>query len=219
MKITVDRYISDHDTTLSKIYIDGEFECYGLEDEYRKTKVKGETRIPAGTYKIGVRTVGGFHSRYVKKFGDLHEGMLHVQDVPGFEYILIHTGNTDEHTMGCLLVGTTRSEKTGDMKVGASVSAYKKFYPKVIGAAKAGNLTIEYLDSDRDGAEAVTQPELSKPKAQTNSSSYVVKSGESLSVLAKKFNTSQEKLLADNADKVKTWGSVKGFNAGETITV
>ena len=93
-------------------------------------KIKGETRIPAGTYNIGVRTVGGFHSRYVKKYGDLHQGMLHVLDVPGFEYILIHTGNTDEHTMGCLLVGTTRSEKVGDMKVGASVSAYKKILPQ-----------------------------------------------------------------------------------------
>ena len=42
------------------------------------------------------------------KYGDMHKGMLWVRDIPGFEYILIHTGNTDEHTSGCLLVGDTQ---------------------------------------------------------------------------------------------------------------
>ena len=69
----------------------------------------------------------------LNKFGaDWHKGMLHVQDVPGFEYILIHTGNTDEHTMGCLLVADTSQQNiTKDGFIGASVDAYKRIYPSL----------------------------------------------------------------------------------------
>ena len=81
--------------------------CYTLEDEQRALKVKGETRIPAGTYNR-TKKRRGFHARYDKKYPGIHRSMLHVTDVPGFEYILIHTGNTDEHTAGCLIVKTVR---------------------------------------------------------------------------------------------------------------
>jgi len=106
MKLLVERFTSDEDTTISAVYLDDVFQCFGLEDEYREEKVASKTRIPAGTYKVGVRTTGGFHSRYKNKFSEFHQGMLHVQDVPRFEFILIHVGNTDENTAGCLLVGT-----------------------------------------------------------------------------------------------------------------
>ena len=53
MLITVDRFKSDDDATLSKVDIDGQFVCFGLEDEYREDKVANETRIPAGRYRIG----------------------------------------------------------------------------------------------------------------------------------------------------------------------
>jgi hypothetical protein len=79
--------------------------------KHRDVKVKGETRIPAGRYQVTLRTEGGFHSKYSEKYGEMHKGMLWVRDVPGFEYILIHTGNTDEHTAGCLLVGNTSDLK------------------------------------------------------------------------------------------------------------
>lgn len=81
------------------------FLAYTLEDEYREQKEFGETRIPDGTYQLGLRTIGGYNQKYSKRFADIHIGMLHVLDVPNFEYILIHCGNTDEHTAGCLLVG------------------------------------------------------------------------------------------------------------------
>ena len=55
-----------------------------------------------------------------------------MQDVPGFEYILIHTGNTDEHTMGCLLVADTSQQNiTKGGFIGASVAAYKRIYPSL----------------------------------------------------------------------------------------
>ncbi|WP_417624973.1 DUF5675 family protein [Paremcibacter congregatus] len=149
MKITVTRFVSDNDSTISLIMVDGVFVCFGLEDEYRAAKVAGETRIPAGEYKVGVRNVGGFDARYATKFADIHDGMLHILDVPGFEYILIHVGNTDEDTAGCLLVGELADPAPGKMMVGRSVAAYRTFYPMVIKAARAGNLSIEIVDLDR----------------------------------------------------------------------
>lgn len=59
----------------------------------------------------------------------MHKGMLWVRDVPGFEYILIHTGNHDEHTSGCLLTGLTSDSNKGF--IGQSVNAYKMIYPRI----------------------------------------------------------------------------------------
>lgn len=154
MKLEVLRISSQDDSTngiLFDVTEGREFLCYTLEDEYRKEKVKGETRIPAGTYKITLRTVGGFHARYTKKYGQMHKGMLWVRNVPGFEYILIHTGNTDEHTAGCLLVGDSQQNNAikADGFVGSSTQAYKRIYPKIAQALEAGEeVTITYTDYD-----------------------------------------------------------------------
>ena len=78
----------------------------------------------------------------------MHRGMLHVQDVPGFQYILIHIGNTDEDTAGCLLVGEQAVTSKGEMRVNLSGNAYKEFYPLVVDAAEAGDLSITYQDND-----------------------------------------------------------------------
>ena len=152
--IEVLRYSSGVDSTLGILSENGpegrEFLAYTLEDEFREEKVSAETRIPEGTYDVKLRTTGGFHSRYAAKFGDWHKGMLHVQDVPGFEYILIHTGNTDEHTMVCLLVADSSTQNiTKDGFIGASVSAYKRIYPSLAQWLLDGNiLTLTYIDYD-----------------------------------------------------------------------
>ena len=115
-------------------------------------KVKGETRIPAGTYNIQLRKEGGFHNRYIKKYGAFHIGMLHIVDVPNFEYILIHTGNTDEHTAGCLIVGDSQENNIilKDGFVGKSNNAYKRIYPNIANAIKKGQeVTIKYTDYDQ----------------------------------------------------------------------
>ena len=155
MKLEVLRFSSQKDSTNGILFdiSDGrKFLAYTLEDERREDKVMHETRIPAGTYKIKLRTEGGFHGRYVKKYGSMHKGMLHVQDVPGFEYILIHTGNTDEHTSGCLLVGDTQQQnvtKSKDGFIGASVDAYKRIYPPIADAILRGDdVEISYVDFD-----------------------------------------------------------------------
>ena len=148
MKIIVKRIMSDSDATLSTVSVGEQFNCFGLEDEYRLDKVASQTRIPAGHYDVRLRQIGGFNSRYANKFPDFHEGMLWVQDVPNFEYILIHIGNTDEDTAGCLLVGQG-AQTGGELTISHSKNAYKVLYQKVIDSAKAGDLTIEYQDADR----------------------------------------------------------------------
>ena len=156
MKLIVLRFSSQRDSTSGLLFLEDEFGlnflCYTLEDEHRNKKIKGETRIPEGTYNITLRKVGGFHSKYATKYGSMHKGMLWVRDVPGFEYILIHTGNTDEHTKGCLLVGDTQQQNISKSKsgfIGASVDAYKRIYPSIADAILRGeHVEISYVDFD-----------------------------------------------------------------------
>ena len=147
MKLQVVRTQLGKDATNGLLFIDGLFECYTLEDQYQAVKVMHETCIPEGTYPIKLRTVGGFHERYKKKYPTFHRGMLWIQNVPGFEYILIHQGNTDEHTSGCLIVGDSQQDLDVNFNgmVGSSANAYKKLYPKISAQLLAGNeVTIEY---------------------------------------------------------------------------
>jgi len=148
MEILVDRFVYDEDSTISRVFIDGKYVCFGLEDEYREEKIVGETRIPAGTYNVTLRKEGGHHNKYKRRFPDIHRGMLHILDVPNFKWILIHCGNTDEDTAGCLLVGSQAITDPGDMKIISSAAAYKRFYPMVVDAAGNGTLTITYEDND-----------------------------------------------------------------------
>ena len=147
MKLTVVRTQFGTDATNGLLFINGIFECYTLEDQYQAVKVMHETCIPEGTYDIKFRKTGGFHAKYTERYKNAHYGMLHIQDVPNFTYILIHTGNTDEHTSGCLIVGETQQdlEISKDGFIGSSTVAYKKMYAKVAGQLLQGkNVTIEY---------------------------------------------------------------------------
>ena len=123
------------------------FLAYTLEDEYRSEKKFGETRIPNGTYKLGLRKTGGYHQKYSKRFPDIHIGMLHVLNVPNFEYILIHCGNTDEHTAGCLLVGDSQENNQIQENgfIGKSTQAYRRIYTRIAEAIECGKqVTITY---------------------------------------------------------------------------
>jgi len=153
MKLEVIRFSKQKDSTNGIIFniSNGKrvFLCYTLEDESRTEKVYGETCIPEGEYSIGLRTVGGHHTKYSKRFADIHEGMLHVLDVPNFRYILIHCGNTDDDTAGCLLLGDTQHnnivEKDGF--IGRSTKAYFRVYPLIAAAIKnKEEVTITYRD-------------------------------------------------------------------------
>ena len=147
MKLTVVRTQFGTDATNGILLVDGVFENYTLEDQYQAVKVMHETCIPEGTYDIKFRTVGGFHSKYSERYGNAHYGMLHLQDVPNFTYILIHAGNTDEHTSGCLIVGETQQDLdiSDDGFIGHSGKAYSKLYNKVAKELLLGKkVSIEY---------------------------------------------------------------------------
>ena len=152
MKLEVLRFSNGTDSTngiLFEVEDKRKFLAYTLEDEYRDEKKYGETRIPEGTYELALRKVGGYNEKYKKRFSDIHIGMLHVTNVPNFEYILIHCGNTDEHTAGCLLVGDTQenNQNKKDGFIGKSSQAYKRIYPRIAKAIESGEcVTIEYKD-------------------------------------------------------------------------
>jgi hypothetical protein len=82
MKLQVLRFSSEPDST-SGILMDvtdpynKKFLAYTIEDEHRDEKIRGETRIPAGTYPVVLREEGGFSARYLKSYGsDFHPFLL-----------------------------------------------------------------------------------------------------------------------------------------------
>jgi hypothetical protein len=165
MKLDVVRTQFGKDATNGMLFIDGVFECFTLEDEVRDVKIHSETAIPLGEYEIKLRTEGGFHSKYTARYGSMHKGMLWLQDVPNFKWILIHTGNQDSHTAGCLLIGETQQDldKGKDGFIGGSGDAYKKMYPKVADALLAGEkVTIKYsnINLKEDKLSNASPPEM-----------------------------------------------------------
>ena len=130
------RFSSQNESTLGILYLvnnetnQKDFLCFVLEDEKRSVKVYGETRIPKGTYQIEYRKEGGYHNKYKKRFPSIHRGMLEIRDVPNFTHILLHCGNTDDDTDGCLLLGNVVSQNiTKDGFLGQSTDCYKRIYP------------------------------------------------------------------------------------------
>lgn len=133
MKLTLQRIKENEDATLGILFIDGEAECFTIEDQFQVEKVKAETRIPEGEYEIKLRTVGSHHTRYKNMFPNIHKGMLWLQDVPNFQYILIHIGNDDNDSEGCLLVGSTVPQPMDRLLwIGESKDAYRKMYSKIV---------------------------------------------------------------------------------------
>ena len=122
------------------------FLCYTMEDQYNPTKIYGETRIPAGTYKLTLRAEGGFHNRYLSRYGaEWHKGMIYVNEVPNYTYVLWHVGNSPKDTKGCLLLSKTQKDSFG----GASRAAYEEVYPIVRDAILSGEeVTVTYKNFD-----------------------------------------------------------------------
>lgn len=148
MNLQLDRFFSDADTSVGLLRVNGERQCFIIEDEFREKKVPGETRIPAGKYKLIARAYGGFYNRYSQKW-DWHQEMIEVADIIGFTDVLIHPGNTDGNTEGCLLPNASASMTLSDIRGATSVAAYKNLYLQIIDSVRAGEATITITDSDR----------------------------------------------------------------------
>ena len=116
MKIQIKRLYKTENSTIGELTIDGKFECYTLEDKEREVKIKCETAIPKGTYKVIINQSNRF-----KKLLPL------VLNVPNFEGIRIHPGNTNHDTEGCILVGRTMSKDF----IGQSRKAFETLFKKM----------------------------------------------------------------------------------------
>ncbi|WP_312716829.1 DUF5675 family protein [Sphingobacterium multivorum] len=143
MELTLKRVRQGNNSTLSELYINGRFQCYGLEDTVRDVKIKGRTAIPAGTYTLGLNRVGGMNTAYKKRFPDMHQGMIEIRTIPNFSLVYIHIGNTHEDTEGCLLVGTYFHKRNDDWGVYQSADAYKQLYATIIEQVKIGQVTLK----------------------------------------------------------------------------
>ncbi|MCA0235441.1 MAG: DUF5675 family protein [Bacteroidetes bacterium] len=121
-----------HVATVSILEIDGVFFGFILEDGFRENKVPGETRIPGGRYRILPRTEGKFYTKYKSRFK--HRFVPHLQDVPGFTFILMHIGNGPDDSRGCLLVGRQWIYTGNSHCIGNSSEAYQRLYETIEGA-------------------------------------------------------------------------------------
>lgn len=143
MNLTLIRTQQGKESTLSELYLDGEFVGYGLEDAVRENKIKGSTAIPSGKYRLGFNTYGAMNARYRKRFPELHRGMIEILDIPNFSYVYIHIGNNIGDTSGCVLVGNKMALLDGDYEIYQSQSAYVKLYEKLVEMMLKGHVFIE----------------------------------------------------------------------------
>ncbi|TYR36345.1 hypothetical protein FXV77_10580 [Sphingobacterium phlebotomi] len=148
MEIHVKRIRQGKNSTLSELYIDGEFVCYGLEDLIREEKIPGSTAIPAGRYKLAFNRYGSMNGRYKRWYPKFHKGMIELTGIPNFSYVYIHKGNTHANTAGCLLIGNTmRYDKNfGDYEVHQSEKAYKTVYKRLSAMMEKGAVYLVISD-------------------------------------------------------------------------
>ena len=170
MNLELLRFSSTKDSTsgiLSLIKKDGskEFLAYTVEDPYREKKVKHITRFADGRYQIKFRAVGGFHSRYLKRYGaEYHKGMLELQNVKGYsdeeyKYVLIHSGNSANSSSGCIITGDTQTNnQTKEFGwVGASRNNYLRVYPIIRDALLKGDeVWINVIDYDHKPKDQIS---------------------------------------------------------------
>lgn len=143
MKVLLKRIYNCSTYCIGHLYIDGTYICDTIEDTDRgldklwplskivKTKIKSKTAIPTGIYTLTLNIVSPKFSQieYYKNFckGRLPRLLL----VPGFDGILMHKGETERSSAGCLIVGynTVKGRVTNSQK------AFEKLY-KILRSSK-----------------------------------------------------------------------------------
>jgi hypothetical protein len=128
MKLKLVRDSSTDDTTIGNLYIENEWFCFTLEDKVREKKIYGETAIPAGIYKLVIT----WSPRFKRQLPLL-------VDVPGFDGIRIHPGNTHKNTEGCILVG---EEVQGEYLL-RSRAAFDRLYTILIKSKDSITIEVE----------------------------------------------------------------------------
>ncbi|EOD7162885.1 DUF5675 family protein [Campylobacter coli] len=132
MKITINRRYTGKTCVIGKFKVldDKEkilFECFSLEEDKEGLESGKDLRIPEGNYNLRRHTPSRFENtlRSITKKDDT---MINVynDEVPSSRAILIHWGNTDKDTKGCILLGLTKDNN--NESVGQSRQACKEFY-------------------------------------------------------------------------------------------
>lgn len=136
MELKVIRDQFTEKSTLGTLLIDSEFFCFTLEDRRRAdgVKVKHETCIQPGTYEVAIT----FSNRFRRMLPLL-------LNVPGFDGIRIHPGNTNVDTSGCLLVGKTR----GTDVINSSRLAFDALFAKIKAAINRGEKVFIEITEER----------------------------------------------------------------------
>jgi hypothetical protein len=132
MNITVARKEFTEKSTIGDLLIDGEFECFTLEDCVRPVKIKSMTAIPAGVYEVVIN----FSQRFKRPLPLLLK-------VPDFEGVRIHPGNTDADTEGCILVGRVKQPDF----IGESRVAFEALFTKMQDAAAREKIFVEIVNN------------------------------------------------------------------------
>lgn len=141
MNLKILRETFNKDCTIGKLYVNGFFQCFTLEDVCREDtpgtwtqslKVHAKTAIPYGTYKVVV----DFSQRFQKN-------LPHLLDVPDFVGVRIHSGNTDKDTEGCILVGEAKA--ANNVAIGNSRAAMAELMLTLLKATDPVYLTIEQM--------------------------------------------------------------------------
>lgn len=120
-KVLIERIAKKPTYTIGKMYIDGEYFCDTLEDTDRglnnmmlveqilKKKVHGQTAIPTGSYRVRTDVISPRFSKQAF-YKEVCKGRVpRFVNVPGFDGVLIHSGNTDKDTEGCILIGKNKA--------------------------------------------------------------------------------------------------------------
>jgi len=146
VELRLDRVVNLPDSTIGVLKVDGVPFCFTLEDEKREVKVRGETRIPNGTYEIKFRKViSGLTEKYRSKY-EWFTFHLELQGVPGFNYVYIHIGNYEHQSDGCILVGQGAMME-GKGWIMNSTLVFKQLYLKISEALNQGEIVCLTIKS------------------------------------------------------------------------
>ena len=133
MKLLLERKWRKEDYTIGVLYVNGKRLCNTLEDAVRAEKVFGKTAIPKGTYRVLMNTQSPkFEGRpWTIPYGGI---VPRLRNVPDFQGVLIHVGNTAADTDGCILVG----DNTEKGKLTNSTGRYYELMGLLLNAALSG---------------------------------------------------------------------------------
>lgn len=128
MELQIKRTDFSEESTIGELSVNGVFECYTLEDKVRPVKIAGKTAIPSGRYEVIIN----FSQRFQKQLPLL-------MNVPNYEGVRIHSGNTAANTEGCILVGETKTENF----IGESRWAFNRLFEKLKIASETEKIFLE----------------------------------------------------------------------------